>query len=285
MRLGPGLRGTGRTRRVRPAINVLPIRRDDSQRPTPNRLRRVTDRWLPLGETSMIARITVLRHGGHDRPVITRGAKHSRFRFISDKTHTTQLGEGPGEEMLAYYNEVATEVVDYECHPFQIDLATGDGHKRYRPDAVRQLADGTVELIEVKRTERDLDDPEYRELLAAIAELCRICGWKFSVLHLEDIDPPGTERRKNVEGLYARRAMDLSREEDRLAGRLVATGMPITWRELRDRVSPGDPLHGDAVIERLLAGGMLSCDLDLPLTPSTVLTPARPFRGRSEIRL
>jgi hypothetical protein len=32
----------------------------------------VTDKWMPLEHTSMIARIAVLTHGGHDRPVTSR---------------------------------------------------------------------------------------------------------------------------------------------------------------------------------------------------------------------
>jgi len=278
---------------IRPAINTLPIRTDPARRPSPRRLRRVANRWLPVGHSNLLARIVVLRHGGHERPVITRGSKHRRFRYLSTKTGTMQLGEGKGEQWLANFNEVSAEVVDYECHPWEIHVTRDGRVQRYRPDAVRQLVDGTIELIEAKRDENDLGDPEYRELLAVVAEVARLCGWVFQVLHLDDICGPKPfgnpralpERLRNVDALFGNRTLELDRHENRIAGRTVARGEPLVWRELRDQLAPSDPLQGDAVIERLLAGGLLHTDLDVRFTPRTVLTPCRPFTGESGIRL
>lgn len=288
-RASPWTRGGG----IRPAINLLPVRTDPARRPSPRRLRRVADQWLPIGNSSLIARIVVLRHGGHQRPVITRGSKHLRFRYVSTKTNSTQLGEGKGEAFLASLNEVWTEVVDYECHPFEIQIMRGGVVERYRPDAVRQLADGTIELIEVKRTPEDMADEQYREKLAVVAEICRLCGWTFRDLYLEDIVGPRhpgnpravTERVRNVEALFGRRSMELDRHESRVAGHIVARGEDVEWGDLRDHLAPTDPLQGDAVIERLLAGGMLATDLDQRFRPATVLMPRRPFAGVSGIRL
>lgn len=66
---------------------------------------------------------------------------------------------------------------------------------------------------------------------------------------------------------------------------VVSCGVPIEWGDLRDRLAPSDALRGDAAIERLLARGLLSTDLDLRFRPSTVLVPRRPFVGASGIRL
>lgn len=281
-----------RSHGIRPAINVIPFRSDQTQRPTPRRLRRVVDQWLPVGNASMIAKVTVLQHGGHQRPVITRGGKHLRFRFTSIKTATTQLGEGKGERALARFNEVATVVPDYECHPFEMTLMRNGRVEKYRPDAVRQLADGTIELIEVKRTPFDLTDEEYRELLAAVAEVARLCGWVFRILHLADIlGPPASNphdvppRVRNVDALFGRRTIALTEHEQRVASRIARNDKPICWGDLRDRLAPSDMLQGDAVIERLLARGMLSTDLDVVFCPDTVLVPAKPFSGHSGFRL
>ncbi|WP_206240468.1 hypothetical protein [Novosphingobium terrae] len=269
---------------VLPAVNLLPVRTDPSIRPSRRRLKRATERWLPLGENDMVARITVLRHGGHERPVIGRGAKHRRFRFSSIKTRTTQLGEGKGEEFLAFYNEVATDVVDYECHPYQFEYMQHGKLRRYRPDSVRMLRNGSVQLIECKRTPRDIADEEYRESLACVAEIARMVGMQFSVLYLDDIF--GTEERyRNVWGLFARRSMDLSAKEERAGRALAARGEAIEWGALRERLTPRDLLRGDAVIEAMLARGMLAADLDAKFTPRTILHPTRPFTGASEIRI
>jgi len=273
-----------RSSSILPAINALPVRADPTQRPSISRLRRPVGQWLPLGRSSVSARIVVLQHGGHQRPVIHRGSKHLRFRFASTKTKTTQLGEGKGEEALAHYNEVATEVADYECHPYQFEFQRPCGFTRYRPDCVRVFRDGRVEVIEVKRTATDLDDPDDRERLALAAEICRQCGWGFRILFLNDI-LGSCARQLNVAALYTRRSMQLSRDEERVASHIIANSAPITWGELRDRLAPNDPLQGDAAIERLLARGMLSTDLDLKFTPVTLLFPTHPSVGVSEIRL
>jgi hypothetical protein len=278
---------------IRPAINPLPIRTEAAQRPSPRRLRRIVDQWLTVGHSSLLARIVVLRHGGHQRPVIARGSKHLRFRYLSTKTGTIQLGEGKGEAFLAEYNEVSAEVFDYECHPYEVHVVRGGSTQRYRPDAVRQLIDGTIELIEVKRSPDDLHDPEYRELLAVVKEVVRLCGWTFRILDLEDVFGPRPhgnpralpERVRNVCALLGRRTMELSPLEDRTAGRIVSRGLPLAWHELRQRLAPADPLRGDAVIERLLAGGLLMADLDLRFTSRTILTPRRPVVATSGIRL
>lgn len=250
----------------------------------PRRLRRSVDRWLPLDDGTLFGRITVLRHGGHKRPVIHRGSKHLRFRYTSAKTQCTQIGEGHGEQALAMYNEIATHIPFYTTHPYEIELTVGGRLKRYRPDGVRQFVDGTVEMYEVKRTRADLADPELRETLAQVKELARRSGWTFSVLFLKDI--LGTEaRQNNVWSLFSRTSLDVSRHHSRIVGRLAGPGEPIAWGDLSHLLAPNDALHGDALIECLLAKGRLATDLDLELTPETILMPVRPFSGASKIEL
>lgn len=273
-----------RSSSIIPAANMLPDRTDHAERPSRRRPRRLTSRWLPLDTHSSSARITVLRHGGHERPIIHRGSKHSRFRFPSIKTGTTQLGEGKGEEWLAYLNEIWTDVADYECHPYLFEFTGGNGPFSYRPDSVRYFRDGRIEVLEVKRSPDDLRDADYRERLAEVRELCRVNGWDFRVIYLPEILGPQA-RQNNVISLFTRRSMELNRTEEQIAGRLASKGTQIEWGDLRDRLAPTDRLHGDAVIERLLARGMLSTNLDVRFTPNTVLTPTRPFQGKSEIRL
>ncbi|KQN26048.1 hypothetical protein ASE86_07755 [Sphingomonas sp. Leaf33] len=281
-----------RSHGIRPAYNLIPYRTDPGQRPSPRRLRRVVDQWLPVGHANLIARITLFQHGGHARPVITRGGKHLRFRFTSVVTGTTQIGEGFGERMLARYNEVATRIHDYECHPGELAISRNGRIQTYRPDGIRVLDDGTIELIEVKRTPDDLSDEEYREILGVVAEVARLCGWTFRILHLRDImGPPAanprqvTPRVRNVDTLFDRRTMYLTPQEQRTADRIIGRGDPIEWGDLRDQLAPRDALQGDAVIERLLARGRLSTDLDVPFRTDTALVPAIPFTGRSGIRL
>lgn len=274
----------GRSSSLSPAVNMLPIREDAAHRPSPRHLRRPAERWLPLEGGTLFGRITNLKHGGYKRPVIHRGSKHLRFRYTSCKMQCTQLGEGAGEQALAMYNEVATHIPFYLTHPYEIELTVGNKVRSYRPDGVRQFRDGTVELYEVKRTRADLADPELRETLGQVKELARRSGWLFSVLFLDDV--LGTvARQNNVWSLFGRRSLELGRNHRRIAGRLAGARAPIAWCDLAHLLAPTNELRGDALIECLLARGMLSTDLDVAFTPETILMPVRPFDGASKIEL
>lgn len=270
---------------VEPTRAMIPDRTDPSVQPSPRLLQRILDGVEPIRYGTRIAKFTVFQHGGHQRPVITRGSKHSRFRFTSRKTGLTQLGEGGGEEFLAYWNEVHGHIEDYQCHPGEFEISRPGGSFRYRPDALRQMVDGTVELIEVKRTPADLD-ADLRDKLADVREIARRCGWRFRVLYHKDIF--GCElktRKRNVEGIFGRRSLSLLPLQKRVARAAASRGDSISWRDLGERLAPGDALTADAAIECLLARGLFVTDLDARLGGNMLLQPVRPRRGASMIRL
>ena len=273
---------------VEPAHALIPNRTDPSVRPSPRLLRRILESVEPIRYGTRIARFTVFQHGGYQRPVITRGSKHSRFRFTSRKAGLTQLGEGKGEEFLAYWNEVDGHVEDYQCHPGEFEISRPEGSFRYRPDALRQLIDGAIELIEVKRTPEDLDD-DLRDKLGDVREVARRCGWRFRVLYDDDIFGVGRHqrrvRKRTVEGIFSRRSLTLTKSQKKVAGQIVGRGEAITWKDLGERLAPGDTLSAYAAIECLLARGFLVTDLDVPFGNRTMLQPVRPRRRASMIRL
>lgn len=263
---------------IMPAFNSLPDKTDHAYRPSFRRFKRITENWLQVGTSNILARITMFQHGGHTRPVVHRGSQHRRFKYSSVKTRMTELGEGEGEEFLSHYNEIATEVVYYKNHPFEIAFQQNGKSVRYRPDAMRMFADGRIEIIEVKGTSDELRDPALREKLAWTAEIARRCGMTFRILYLEQILGP-CDRQKNVAALFCRRTMILSPTEKEIADRLIAKGRPVTWDDLRQAMAPSDHVRGDAIIERMLARGQLSTDLDRKFTSKTVLQPVKPFVG------
>lgn len=271
---------------VEVANNMIPDRTDPAFRPSPRVFKRFEGEPNIIRLGTMLARFVVFEHGGHQRPVITRGSKHLRFRFTSRKTGLTQLGEGEGEEFLAYVNEIDGNIFDYQCHPGEFEISRPGGSFRYRPDALRQFVDGTVELIEVKRTPTDLSDPEFREKLAIVREIAQKVGWRFRVLYNNDIfGPCPSIRETNAEGIFSRRSLALDRRQENIGKKLSYSGHALSWRELGEQLAPGDRLSGDAAIECLLARGIIVTDIDRPFTQSTTLHPIRPYRGRSLIRL
>lgn len=118
-----------------PPVTALPVRhrthhpdpripsfRNENEAAMPGRLRR-TKSWQDREDLSPLAQITVLEHGGHARPIITRGGKHLRSRMGSRKTGLQQIGEGRAHRDLIMLNEVSPEVIDYQA----FDTGLGEG--------------------------------------------------------------------------------------------------------------------------------------------------------------
>lgn len=220
-----------------------------------------------------LGRIVTLHHGGAQRPVITRGGPHLRFRISSRKTGMTEVGEGKGEEFLAMYCEVNGEVLNYKCHPYRFETALGGIPFTYRPDIAILWRNGLFEIVEVKRTPRDLDD-ENRARLAWIREFLRRCGWHFTIRYLPEIY--GSKHRKhNVEHIFGRRALKLSHKELAFAQNARSYAKAIEWGQLAKRCCGGDDRRGNAIVECLVARGWFTLNFDAPLSPSTILTPTR----------
>lgn len=231
-----------------------------------------------------LAKILLLEGGGRWRPVITRGGKHLRFRMPSRKTGLTQVGEGEGEKRLAFLNEVDAAVSDYQCHPWQIISQVGGRRFKYRPDAIRVMHDGTVEVIEVKRTFRDLSDADYRRMLAKVKEICRQCGYHFRVMYLDEI-VPNNDHRDNVDILFGRRYMPFTEQQARRLRALRLSGETISWNDARKAIGITDVLEGDSILEAAAAIGMFRFELAEPRTDRTILFPYAAASGPSPIRI
>lgn len=241
-------------------------------------------RWKGLEDISRLAVITVLAHGGHERPIITRGGKHLRSRMGSRKTGLQQVAEGRAHRDLVMLNEIDPNVIDFQAHPFKVEFQLLGKPQVYFPDHIRSLRDGTIELIEVKRSEEDLADPEYRAKLAGVAEISRRIGWTFRILYQDDIS--GSEHRiDNVHAIYTQRFMRLSRSEQLAITEFVVSDQPHTWEDLRELVCPGDKRRGEAALRSNIALGRISVNLDQPIVASTQVIPCRPMRRVRSIRL
>lgn len=281
-----GKRDSARRRRVPPrhADPRIPSYYNPDAPASRSRIRRPAARWKGLDEASQLAQIVVLQHGGHANPVINRRQKHLRSRMGSRKTGLQQVVEGRGHRDLTMWNEINPQIIDYQAHPFLIRGHANGRTFDYYPDHVRLRRDGVIELIEVKRTPADLSDPRYREKLAAVAEVARRIGWTFRVLYHANITGPRW-RMRNVEAIYARRFLLVSpREQDAITA-FVLAGAGTTWGELRERVAPGDPRRGNAVLENAVALGRIDVDLDQRIEDATAIRPLTPIAHNDQIRI
>lgn len=277
------------TMSVRPALYPLPSRTDLRHRASASRLQRQRLQPGHVSQIPFLSQLTVLEDGGTEQPPITRGQKHVRAKFHSRKTGRLQKAQGWGEIYLAKRNEAEALIFDYESHPFKYDgfLPEPGGSKAfaYFPDSVRQQRNRPPEVIEVKRSDRDLSDPEYREKLGLFREACRTWGWDFSVLTEDDIMEPGTPLIQQMTSVLQWADLELTPEEEDAAAQLLSYGVPISWADFSHAVAPDDPAQGDVVILHLLGTWRLTTPLNVLFAPTTSLEPVAPFAGKAEFRI
>ncbi len=129
-----------------------------------------------------------------DRSPVRRVAT-GRRHFVTGSYLSIKNGFGVAweskMELLAFHHaEVATEVVNYYPQPHTWVVQTGDEQFRYTPDLALHLADGRIEIVEVKSEYDDLDDPDYTAKLRFAAQLCRQAGWSFRLVTRSELEAP-----------------------------------------------------------------------------------------------
>ncbi|WP_242095361.1 hypothetical protein [Sphingomonas sp. CROZ-RG-20F-R02-07] len=265
-----------------------PDRRDAGEIVDPRRLRREHTRWPGLDQATRFARIVVLDHGGRRRPVIHRGSRHLRSRVVSRKTDLLQISEGKGLRFLIQRCEIDGNKVDYQAHPFRIDVVADGEVLTWYPDIVWVERGGRPHLVEVKTDISALDDPDYLRKIQIMLEVARLIGWTLQVVYDEDIfgrREIRDARWANVNAIYSRRYLLASDYEKHALSTLVAHGGEIEWKTAREAVAPGDAARGDAVVEWAIARGRFTADLDSRITPRTVLTPLHAAAATATIRI
>lgn len=266
----------------------MPSFRDDAEIADPGRIRREVARWEGLGDATKLARITVLHHGGHRRPIIHRGSGHLRSRIVSRKTNRLQITEGKGLRMQVLRCETGAVYLDYEAHPFKVEAVDRGVPLIWYPDIVWVERGKLPTICEIKRTVEDLGDPEYASKLAIMAEVFRRVGWTFRVLYEEEIFGDETVRRDraaNVADVHSRRFIRVSPAEARALADIVSAGEELSWGDACASVAPADRLRGDAVVAFAAGRGMFAFDFDRPVTKRTRLTPLAPPRPNATFRV
>lgn len=128
------------------------------------------------------ATLVITRDGSSLRSVLT-GSRVITTGFLSSRKVGCALPfEGMNEAALLKYCEVDTRVVYYLSQPFRFEFVLDGKRRIYIADCVRVLDDGEVEVVEVKGERTRLDDPEYFEKLAQVAEHCANLGWRFKMV-------------------------------------------------------------------------------------------------------
>lgn len=137
-----------------------------------------------------VAEITRNPEGGPVRTIHRRGKRKPIGRYPSYKNGRALTWESIHERQLMWLCEADPDVVGYLEQPHRVRMEISDTTARdliYFPDLQCERADGSVEIIEVKKDWDDIrDDPAYEAKLEFARQVYRAKGYKFRILTATD---------------------------------------------------------------------------------------------------
>lgn len=257
---------------------VLPAVRGPG-RPSPSRLRRPGDH---RPDQIRAAVLHVPQESGAIRTLVGGAHRHLIGVFPSKKTGLPNPFEGRLERALIHWCEVDGRVVDYQSQAARLVFPTDAGRREWIIDLLRQMEDGTVEAIEVKRSERDLRDPDYALKLSYARAIVESFGWRFRIMMAEQIYGP-LARIRNVARIQMRRSVHIDHDAQARFERL-ATSHPIALFQQVREVLDDRIVQGVALAQRMIAAGRVLVDLDRDIRDNTVVQLRPPRLVQSRIR-
>ena len=146
-----------------------------------------------------MARIVEDPRGGPMRRIINGRHYKPTGRYSSTKARRSLPWEDKRERTYFWHCEADTNVVAYLSQPHRLELEIGRACPLiYFPDVRRDMADGRVEIREIKKAYNPKEDPNYDWKLQLAAEVYRGLGWSFRI-----IEAPEIERRPGHDTVWA----------------------------------------------------------------------------------
>lgn len=259
--------GTGERRRL-----IDPTIRPDSQNLVP-----IEHDFPDVDEEFVVGAVAVRTTTGQPYRKMSGKKRSEQFAFPSVRSGTTLMVEGSAHMAHVLRCEVQHE----QDYVLTESLALKwrdprDGAKRLHVVDTEIRKDGRMAgIVEIKRSEYDVRDPEKRFFYACVHEILRRIAVPFEILFARDIFENRTHR-KNCELVAMRRFVAPEfRHLERLA-RLAARCPASTYAEIAHSLEPTRPLFGEALVQGLIVRGRVHVDLTQRLRPSTPAS-IRPF--------
>ena len=151
----------------------------------------------PLSWESLSAAATLVATpcGAPIRTIVTGRRVITTGVYASRKAGRPQPYESMNERAFFMHCEVDTEVLDYRAQPFRLEFALEGRKRTYIVDCVRLMADGGIEVVEVKSDPQALRDHDYAEKLDAVRTICEQVGWRFRLVFKKALLEPAAFHR------------------------------------------------------------------------------------------
>lgn len=224
--------------------------------------RRIRDLAAETVDEEALSMCTIVRaRDGGPLRTFNGGLSHENGWYCSAKARRLLHWEGETAVWFLQTCEVDHQVVDFGSEAIGFEFPLAGRLRMYTADVELVDARKRSTVVEVKRTEHDLADPEYRMVLAYVAEVCRRCGMDFRIVYRADLFRSIVHRR-NV-GLFASRGRVHvgASHHSALAAHRRRHGSETSYGALANAFEPGHPAAGRAVAQALLVRRRLTMDL------------------------
>lgn len=221
--------------------------------------------WEALSAT---ATIVVTPDGAPIRTIVTGRRPIVTGIYASRKAGRALPYESVLERALFMQCEVDTDILDYRAQLFRLEFVLAGVKRIYIVDCVRLLADGTIEIVEVKRDRRALRDPDYAMKLEAVRIICEQVGWRFRVVFAAEFTACG-HAYNNVVEVQSWRFTDFDLADEFIVTDALKRRSSMTLGDLAEAL--GDRLKGVAKLKAMSIKRIVRIDLSLPLTNETVV--------------
>jgi hypothetical protein len=222
-------------------------------------------------------RIVRARGGGPIRTVVQAVRSIPTGTFPSLKAGITLPWEGTPERHFVWTCETDWNVRSYMMQPFRMEFRMSDGSVLiYFPDCERFLAVSEIEIVEIKKTAKEITrDPDYAFKIWLARHVCKVRGWKFRVVTAEKDFVVG-HALENARHIRMNRFAAVTSEDYLRLGEAARTsGGTMTWADAVAALSrtddPWSP-NGIARLHALIVRRHVRVDISLRFTQQTPVT-------------
>ena len=245
---------------------------DPALEPAVGRVRKLVGRHE--FEPGLIPRAMMLRaeDGAPFSPLRTFAGRlaHECGLAASKKSGRALGWQGENQYNMIVKAQTMHEVVGIGSENVAFEYVDGGVKRRYTSDLELIRPNGTRRLVEMKRTEEDLSNPDTCRKLAIVAELSRCCGIGFDILLAKDVFKKKIHRAQASE--FASRAFVPFDDVHLLALKRHAdeTGGASTFGRLASILAP-DRRHGESLVQAMTVARLVEIDLVKRLRHDTPL--------------
>jgi len=203
---------------------------------------------LPCNPYDIVATIIERDDGGPMRPIAAGRRRRAVGSYYSFKCGHASPWESRNELYGLYHAEVRFDVVNYRAQPHTLEMIHEGQRYKFTPDLELHLADGRIEIIEIKGEFDALVDPAYSQKLKMAGEMYRSIGQSFRMVDRQELE--AQPRFKAIEEIQNYRRTAITPSDTMVLSKLFRASDIVTMGDIKRA-------YGNAIVGMAKAYAMM----------------------------